>query len=397
MGVSVFLIALLTFISGALRTELVLILIGAVLLGALIYAFAVTLISAGLHRKRARALSARIVPEELSVGREATVTLTRSAKGSGRFFRIPGILIRYTVTLRTRDERIITHIFDPDRLTNDTCSFTVPERGAWYSAYDELYLMDALGFFRRVFRLPLGAAPRLLSLPYPAEEVLPLFVQSGGSEARTEPQFQRTDNLTDHRPYVPGDDPRRINWKLSGHGLSNELFVREGEPEPPPHSHLLILIDSQADPALYNADTGSRAVDLLCENALAMSLEYSGRGMDIAIGCNSKDVPAGIIRDGTAEELAAALAWPAALPLSAQTELPVDPDRDILILALPRTAGGSAEGESTALDRFLKKRGQNRGLEIIFLYEGENRNESAETCVRIYGSKTRIRASRVRV
>jgi hypothetical protein len=208
------------------------------------------------------------------------------------------------------------------------------------------------------------------------------LIRSGGTEQRNETQFLRTDNLIDHRPYVPGDDPRRINWKLYGH--AGDLFVREGEPEPPPHSQLVILVDTQADDALYAAEPGRRGVDLLCENALALALEYTDRGMEVSLGYTGGEG----LHGGGAGELAAALAYPAARSLSAAGDLPALGDaRGVLVLALPRTWGSA-----TALDRFLKKKGAAMPMDLLFLYTGDeggrgnSLEESAETGVRLYGS-----------
>jgi hypothetical protein len=67
-------------------------------------------------------------------------------------------------------------------------------------------------------------------------------------------------------------------------------------------------------------------------------------------------------------------------------ELPAAPeDRGILILALPRTI---MDTSASALDRFLKDRvsapGQKPAVDLVFLYEGDDVKDAAETCVRVY-------------
>jgi uncharacterized protein (DUF58 family) len=387
MGVFILLLTLLAFAAGHIRNEFALILIGAVLLSVLVYCFAAVLVLSLIHRNKARSLSTRILTKAVSVGTEGMLFCSSSPdRASKRFFRLPGILIRYEVRLFTKDGRLIHHIFDPDFLTKGISSFTVLERGAYYSSADEVAIFDALGLFRRAFRIPQDQSPRLLGVPKAAETSLPVTIRSGGSEQRQAVNYLRTDNLIDHRPYIPGDDPRRINWKLYGH--AGNLFVREGEPEPPPHSRLLIMVDTQRDPALYTAEAGRRGVDLLCENALAAALEYGDRGMDITIGYTGGD-----LKGGTQAELAAALAYPAALSIHAPEEFPPSPeDLGILILALPRS--GSA---STALDRFLKKRDAHQQVDIVFLYQGEQFDSAAETCISIYGQQGGVHARRLRL
>jgi hypothetical protein len=137
-------------------------------------------------------------------------------------------------------------------------------------------------------------------------------------------------------------------------------------------------------------------VDLLCENALAAALDFSESGMDILTG-----YPGGKIRGGPAADLAEALAWPAALPLGGPEDYPSPgEDRGFLILALPRSAG-----ETSALDRFLKRREIKQQIDLVFLYEADTSGAggdvtggaaalaaAAETNVRLYGQKPGVRA-----
>jgi uncharacterized protein (DUF58 family) len=398
LGISTLLISGLGFVASALRGELVLTLIGAVFLGVLGYCCLGVFVAASLQRGKARFASVQIITKELRVGEPGEVVFFleggRSGRRSGKkFFRLPGILIRYKLRLWTRDGRFIEHVFDPDVLPGvldeRVNAFPVQERGAYYSDHDELMILDVPGFFSMGFPVPQAKAVRLLAMPKPAEQLIPVPIRSGGMEQRTEPNFQRTDNLIDHRPYVPGDDPRRINWKLYGH--AGDLFVREGEPEPPPHSRLLIALDTQADPLLYTPEAGRRGVDLLCEHALALALEFGERGMDIAfctIGdADEREAPAG---EGPEQFLA----YPAASPLGPAADKPFPEDRGVLVLALPRSSA-----EPSALDGFLGKRAANRLVDIIFLYEGAGKRGKkedlagyGETCAALYGQRPGVRA-----
>jgi uncharacterized protein (DUF58 family) len=386
MGLFILLIIILAFAAGHVRGELALTLTGAVFLAAWLYCLLGVLIRGLLP---GGGFSARISPRRIAAGERVEVFL---AAGEGqKMFRLPGVLIRYQINLETRDRRSLTHLFDPGLPGGKDNSFEVPERGAWFSRYDELAFFDALGFFRFSRRFPQGEEPRILAGPRRAEEPLPLRLRSGGAEQRADLHYLRTDDLIDHRPYIPGDDPRRINWKLYSHG--GDLFVREGEPEPPPHSRLLILVDAQADALLFSPGAARRGVDLLCENALAAALEYTESGMDILVGYTG-----GKIRGGAAADIAEALAWPAALPLSDPGNYPFPgEDRGFLILALPRSAG-----EHSALDRFLKKRDPKQRADLVFLYEDDGAGNAAsltaaaETAVRLYGQKPGVSAGACR-
>ncbi|MDR2784293.1 MAG: DUF58 domain-containing protein [Treponema sp.] len=417
-GLPLIVIALLSLLAGFLRHELVLTLLGAVLLAALAYSFLAIFVLVLAHRKRAASLSARMSPEFAPADSQGFVLCLRenarafapasfSIAGEGKFFRLPGILIRYEICFSTKDGRILRHVFDPDSLKHNQSPFKVPERGAYYGPRDKLLIFDVFGFFLAAFALPQEPGTRFLSLPRPAAKAPAIEFHAGGVEQRSQPRFTRTDNLIDHRPYVPGDDPRRINWKLYGH--AGDLFVREGEPEPPPHSKLTLLIDTQIDAGLFAAGRftgkdraageGRRAVDLLCENALAFVLEYAERGMEIAVGYTGGKAP----QTGSPAELALLLAYPAALPLNAPPsresgagglpELPDAPeDRAVLVLATP-----CSEAANSTLDRFLKKRGKERETDILFLYEGENLDEAAEICTHFYSHRPGIRARRIRL
>jgi hypothetical protein len=311
----------------------------------------------------------------------------------GRFFRIPGILVRCRLRLETKDGREVEHIFDPGLPAEPV---QIPLRGAYYSKGDELRIVDAFNIFAFSWLLRREAEARLLARPQPVEERLPVKPRPGGREQRSGSHYLRNDDLIDHRPYIPGDDPRRINWKLYSHGPSHSLFVREGERVPPPHSRLLILVDTETDRALYKAEAGREAVDMLCVQALTISLDLAGQGMDVLTGYTG-----GEIREDA--DPARTMAWPASLPLPGPAakrpggdsggvprELP-SVDRGTCILALPRTSGGTS-----ALDRFLNRRPfPPMPCDILFLYAengpGQLR-EAAETCARLYGSRNSVRA-----
>jgi hypothetical protein len=385
LGVLLIIIASLSLITGNLRGELALILFGAVLLSVIAYCFILVMILTIIHRKKVYSITVRFSPEYATGSNQGTVLCEKG--DNGKLLHLPGILIRYEIRLKTLDGRFFYHLFDPDYVGGKGSSCVFPERGAYYGARDKLLILDILGLFATAFTLPQVNEARLFSIPCPAEKAPPLQVHSGGSEQRREPHFLHTDNLIDHRPYIPGDDPRRINWKLYGH--AGDLFVREGEREPPPHSRLVLLIDTQADPGIFSPEAGRRAVDLLCENALALIFEYAGEGIEISIGFEGLTE----IREGTPAELTSVLAYPAALPLNSNTTLPeITVDTAVLILALPRL-----NAENSALDRFLKNQGKHKEIDILFIFQGDNFDEAAAICTQIYTRKPGVRAQRLRL
>jgi hypothetical protein len=350
-----------------------------------------TLLLALFLRGRAKNISIRLEPERITCDGQ-----TCAVYNGKDVFQFPGILVRCRVLLSTRDRRRVTYDFKPENKTGSwQNTFQVKKRGAYFSAYDEFAVFDILGFFRFAWRLPTaegvaGSGVRLLVGPVEAEPV-PVSAKGGEANRRDAPAIERTDSLIDNRPYVPGDDPRRINWKLYGH--SGELIVRQGEREPPPSSSLTILIDTQYD-SLYSGGIASEAVDILCENALAI-VNNTGKDINIQIGFTGQTEKSGL--SSSRAELGFFLAYPAPLPASTLAVLPpVTEDRGIIILALPRT-----DTSPCALDNFLAANA-NRLIELIFVYategsNGEKHSEAAKTCVNIYNGRSGVRARAVGV
>jgi len=405
MGVFILLIIILSFTAGAIRRELVLTLTGAVVLAIWAYCLVMTLLLALMHRQRAKNIFIRLEPEKIVRGGSTNAVYTENnpSYAGKNIFQFPGILVRLRIILKTKDGRRVIYDFKPENKNNTRQNFQVKKRGAYFSAYDEFAVFDILGFFRFAYRIPTvgiasnvtgssvtassvteGAA-RLLVSPGACAGSLPVRAKGGETNRQDSPTLERTDYLIDHRPYVPGDDPRRINWKLYSHG--GELIVRQGEREPPPSSSMTILIDTQYD-SLYStnneaANSGAEAVDLLCENALAI-INNAGKEINVQIGfttgCAAGDgaVNSGALSDNslTQADLGFFLSYPAALPMETETaptaapmaKLPaVTEDRGIIILALPRLNTGKF-----ALEKFLADNA-NRSIELIFIYAaGEN-------------------------
>jgi uncharacterized protein (DUF58 family) len=407
MGIFILLIIIFAFTAGALRQEWALVLAGAVFLALWVYCLILTLLLALIHWRRARRAFIRVSPREIAAGDQAEAAYSEGETAAPRvkIIQLPGVLVRCRLLLATRDGRRIKYDFNP--AVPAPHFFTVKKRGAYFSAYDEFAVFDILGFFRFAFRLPAENDARLLASPRAADEAPTVNARAGESMLKPEFSLQRTDNFIDHRPYVPGDDPRRINWKLFSH--SGGLFVRESEHEPPPQSNLIILIDTEYDPLLYSQSTARRGIDTLCETALAAALACAESGMDVFTGYSGGDRQAvgdkqivgddgGAMHGGNAAELAASLAWPAALPLSAAGELPAAPGNcGILILALPRSGT-----ENSSLDRFLnstthRRAGDNaQTIELLFLYDNAAvsgaAGKAAEVCAALYNQRTGIRA-----
>ena len=397
LGSFVILITVLALTAGRIRNELILTLLGTVFLIVLAYCFTGIFFLGLLQRRKLRSLSMQILTKTVSGEGELCI------RAGARFWSLPPILVRCELCLKTRDGRVIRHYASPG--IGQYSKFPVKERGAYYGEFDNVVIFDAAGLFRLSLPVQQNKSARLLAFPHPAEKAVSLSLNGGGTRQRNEDHFRKSDELTDHRPYIPGDDPRRINWKLYSHAPLGELFVRQGEPRPPPHSRLLILIDTEADLSLYSLDEGRRAVDLLCENALSAALEFSALGMDILIGCTGGKIIGG--NPLNAAEFACALAWPAALFMPGadlpRAYMPRAPqDRGVLIFALPRTfAPDGSAANSSALDRFIKDCEAGQETDIVFLYDAQSRRaaeleDAAMACVNFYNGRPGVHAKRVK-
>ncbi|MCL2243976.1 MAG: DUF58 domain-containing protein [Treponema sp.] len=427
MGVFVLLIIILSFTAGAIRHEMVLTLTGSVFMVVWVYCLTMTLLLALIHRRRAGSISICLHPEKIIEGDQVQIILSevknstfallglagknfpdtaepRLARNKN-FLQFPGILVRCRLLLCTKDGRRIAHDFKPERKSgfSQIETIQVKKRGAYYSPNDEFMVFDILGFFRFICRIPvsmsvpdLGAqnlSARLLVSPLASGDPPPILAKGGESKRQDSPPIERTDEFIDHRPYVPGDDPRRINWKLYSHG--GELFVRQGRREPPPHSNITILIDTQFD-SLYTVKSARAAADVLCENALAI-INSAVKGRNIQVGFTGQSEKSCISYNQA--ELGFYLAYPwAQASVSQMAGFPSVPnDSAIVILAMPRRLPAS---QPFALDHFLSDN-PNRSIELIFICEAreirhnadEMRAEAAQSCVSFYNRLPGVRAS----
>jgi uncharacterized protein (DUF58 family) len=381
LGVFALCIALLGFAAGFLRKEPVLMLLGTVFTVSLAYSYLMGFLLALFHRRKAAALLVRIVPEKADVNKNVTAQLSRPVY----FFQAPALIIRYKLLLATKDDKRIEYIFDGSFFKKAAADFPAGRRGAYYGPYDNLIIQDIFGFFRCVLRLPQDSGERFLALPVPSEFIPSMCYFASGSERRSEPQIHKTDNLTEQRPYIPGDDPRRINWKLYSH--AGELFVRQEDREPPPHSQFILLIDTDAGGSLYSAQEGAGAVDRLCSTGLALLMEKAATGSEVIFGFTG-----GGTESSGAVELSTLLAYPARTIPGGKETLPAvygfPGARSIVILALAHSAGK----ENTGLYKFVVKRQPSQIIQIVFFYSGENLKQYAEASAILFNRLPGVKA-----
>ena len=76
-------------------------------------------------------------------------------------------------------------------------------------------------------------------------EYIPFFLDKGGEEVLQSVVKVNSTDFFENRKYYPGDDTRRINWKIFAH--SGELHIREVEKIPPKIGRISILFTPYSD------------------------------------------------------------------------------------------------------------------------------------------------------
>lgn len=114
-------------------------------------------------------------------------------------------------------------------------------RGRYFYKRQYLNIRDFAGFFAAAY-----TQPPCLSVPYIVVQpvILPqkaVFPNLRSRAVNDLPSQERTSELYESRPYFPGDDPRKIHWKLYAH--TNTLSIKLGAFEPPPVKRLTIYIE----------------------------------------------------------------------------------------------------------------------------------------------------------
>lgn len=362
---------------GISRGEIVLFLAAFMLCVTLAYSLVAVAALSLLHRRSALSLGVRILPESVPAGGEAGLYIDGDA--SPRFVQLPAVLVRYRLRLKTKDNKKIERVFGKDFFRVREASFSVGWRGAYFGASsgvsDELVICDVFGFFEGRYRISGAEGARLRVMPSFTRGLPRLPRLSRGGEHRSKDERVVSEELSEHRPYVPGDDPRRINWKLYGH--LGELFVREKDFEPPTRTRLALVLCTESE--------SPDDADLICETALAVGAECARNNVSLQLFGNTFE---SALSDPAT--LAQTLAMPYAVSARERSVLP-EVNAECTVIAVPR---GPNE-KSFALDDFIA-RGRNK-ITILFVYCDERREGAAFAEALRYGRMSGVTAHGVRV
>ena len=158
----------------------------------------------------------------------------------------PGLSARLLLPLSWHDRRIDSVALRLAPGQNDgSLSFSAVHRGAYASTEALLETRDVIGLTRQRLRVPLRE--KLTVFPsLKTEEEPAWFMEQADESSADARRRRRSEELLEVRKYYPGDDMRRLNWKVFAH--LNELFLRVGEEVPPPESRILFVLDSTLNP-----------------------------------------------------------------------------------------------------------------------------------------------------
>jgi uncharacterized protein (DUF58 family) len=276
--------------AGALRADLAALFWGASFLLFTLYALvAGHLFRLSLLRRRAAApdfVSLTLPASDVTAGGRA------EAVAAARLPRVfpPGFTVLLSLPLSWHERRIAavrTRL--PAGESRQLIGFTAGHRGLYSSGAVTLEMRDVLGFTAHSLSLPQEETLAVLPPVLPREAMPPVMEQTDESAVYARSR-RRSESLLEVRKYYPGDDVRRLNWKLFAH--MDELYLRVGEEVPPPESRILVVLDAAAH-GLVPRQCAADYLDTLVESCASLMAGYIERGIELTLslpgegGCRS--------------------------------------------------------------------------------------------------------------
>jgi len=158
-------------------------------------------------------------------------------------------------------------------------TFRAPWRGVYRGTAAVLEAQDVLGLTAHRLLSPQAHAVTVYPRVGPARELQGLVEQSEEA-ALDSRRRRRSEELLEARKYYPGDDVRRLNWKVFAH--TDELFLRIGEEVPPPESRVLFILDTTESPCVPRA-LRADCLDSLVEACASMMISLVRRGLEASL------------------------------------------------------------------------------------------------------------------
>ena len=192
----------------------------------------------------------------------------------------PGFSVHLSLPLSWHARRIDgIHIRMPHGQSQTRLTFVARHRGVYEGTGAVLEAHDVLGL--TAHRLSFPRRDRLTVHPTlrPVRELLGLVEQTDEATVDSR-RRRRSEELLEARKYYPGDDVRRLNWKVFAH--MDELFLRIGEEVPPPESRILFVLDTTSNPLVPRA-VASDYLDALVQSCASIMAHLVGRGLEVSL------------------------------------------------------------------------------------------------------------------
>jgi uncharacterized protein (DUF58 family) len=155
--------------------------------------------------------------------------------------------------------------------------FIPPARGEYAGRFSLVTISDLPGLTRSMITLPHTERLTVYPVLTPGRTG-DLKLEVEGADIQYAPRKKQSDDLLEARKYYPGDDVRRINWKMFAR--FRELYLRIGEETSLPRAKLLCIIDPTTS-ALVPGFMSHAYLDRLVERAGSLLLSLLHGGIDL--------------------------------------------------------------------------------------------------------------------
>ncbi len=235
-GLFFILVCLIILAVGIINSDLAALFWSAGILTVLILAFISIHITYYLLNRKRVCLNLKVPVNSIFPGDEITIRLETELP---EIF-IPGIIILFNISFNWQNRKpvIFSQILNPGKNCHSLFSKAI-KRGYFETERFKLIVRDYFGFFKSFIFFNIDEKIPVLPNQINADEILNSFRGIDSLEYLKKREI--TDEFYEIRKYYPGDDPKKLNWKMFAH--SNELFIRKEEETPPPKSNILFIID----------------------------------------------------------------------------------------------------------------------------------------------------------
>lgn len=282
-GLLMLVLSLAALVEGILRTDMAGLFWGSSFLLIVAYAVAGNAFTRALSsrgRKNPGFLEVHLPVSVLSPGEEAEAHVAVSMPRA----LLPGFSVIFSLPLSWQERRIETvrAVLSPGA-NSLVVRFRPEKRGSYAAKSAMIEVRDILGFSSASVSIPLEESVNVFpDIPREARPLRP--AEEGGDSIRFSAHRRRSEELLEVRKYFPGDDIRKLNWKVFAH--LNELFLRIGEETPPPESRFLFVLDAADNPGVprkIRADYLDGLVEA-CASAMSVTLAQGAEVFFVATG-----------------------------------------------------------------------------------------------------------------